>query len=154
MVVENTFNELLVKAGYSLKDVRLLRHQDKSADKDKTPYLLWNNNRPKFEWYQATQSFWNRPRLDAPFWAAFVVDFSGRTIFVGLYRVSNRRPLEKDSLNPHCEGINKAGSCDQYDFQLENAMQKYIGKLVIDWGAGKLAWIQRADKQKKQIVEL
>jgi hypothetical protein len=28
------------------------------------------------------------------------------------------------------------------------------GRLVVDWGKGYLAWVQRADKHEKRVIEL
>jgi hypothetical protein len=55
---------------------------------------------------------------------------------------------------PHMDGVDKAGSCYAYDLTLEPALGDLIGKLIIDWGLGDRAWIQRADRQNKLVVEL
>ena len=52
------------------------------------------------------------------------------------------------------DGLDKAGSCNIYDLAPEPRLTDLIGKMIIEWGAGTRAWIQRADKQNKQIVEL
>jgi len=52
------------------------------------------------------------------------------------------------------DGVDKAGSCHVYDLTLEQQLSDLIGKLLIDWGPGDRAWIQRADQQDKQIIEL
>jgi hypothetical protein len=49
------FNTLLRGAGLSLGDVCLLRHQDNRADRGRTPYKLWRDDRPAFELYQSHQ---------------------------------------------------------------------------------------------------
>ena len=42
------FNSLLENAGIELNNVRLLRHKDQRAEKGRTPYELWRDDRPKF----------------------------------------------------------------------------------------------------------
>jgi hypothetical protein len=46
-----------------------------------------------------------------------------------------------------------AGTCHIYELVLEPRLDNLIGKLYIDWGPGKRAWIQRADRQNKRIIE-
>ena len=148
------FNTILVGAGLNLADVRLLRHKDLSAAKGRTPYELWRDHRSGFDTYQSIQSFVNRSKLQSLYWATFLATPSDKTLFVGLYSVKNRRILEKDTPRPHMDGIDMAGSTDVYDLTLENALEDLIGKLFIDWGPGLRSWIQRPDRQNKQITEL
>jgi hypothetical protein len=148
------FNTILLAADFRLADVRLLRHKDKRAAKGRTPYELWRDDRQRFDLYQATQSLGNRNRLRAPYWASFVGTPSGETLFVGVYGVKNQRLLEQDTSMPHMDSVDVAGSCDVYDLTLEQKLDDLIGKLLIDWGAGDRAWIQRADQQDKRITEL
>jgi hypothetical protein len=57
------FNSLLRDSGLPLSEVRLLRHKDKRAQRGRTPYELWRDNRPQFDFYQSTQGVDNEPRL-------------------------------------------------------------------------------------------
>jgi hypothetical protein len=41
-----------------------------------------------------------------------------------------------------------------YDLQRDEQLADLEGKLFIDWGAGALSWVQRADYQNKPIIEL
>lgn len=147
-------NTILRQAGLPLNDIRLIRHKDKRAKRGFTPYELWRDNRPQFENYQSTQSISNRPKLNAPYWAVFVVNLSDETMFAGLYAVNYRGLLEKDTPMPHMDGIDKAGSCDVYDLKLQDKLQDLIGKIFIDWGPGTLAWVQYAARNDKPITEL
>jgi hypothetical protein len=142
------------EAGLNLADVRLLRHKDKRASKGRTPYELWRDDRQQFDLYQSTQSIENRRKLSARYWASFVVTPGDETMFVGLYGANYRGLLEQDTPMPHAEGIDKAGSCDVYDLELEGSLSELIGRLIVDWGPGGRAWIQRADRQDKRIIEL
>jgi len=149
-----TFNSLLKDADIKLTDVRLLRHKDNRSTKGKTPYELWRYNRPQFDLYQSTQKVTNRSRFKAPYWASFLGTPTGETLFVGIYRAKSRGLLNKDQPKPHMDGIDKAGTCDLYDLTLDEKLAEYIGLLLIEWGPGDRAWVQRADNQNKQITEL
>ncbi len=148
------FNKILREAGLALDDVRLVRHKDNSAVRGRTPYELWRDDRPKFEIYQSHQIINNRKKFSAPYWAVFIVNLQGDTMFAGLYSVKYRGLLDHDCPMPHREGIDVAGTCDQYDLTLQDALSDLIGKLFIDWGPGALAWVQYADRQDKLITEL
>ena len=148
------FNMILRQAGFRLEEVRLLRHKDTRAVKGYTPYELWRDDRPGFDYYQSTQSMKNQTRLEAPFWAAFVGTPADETLFVGIYGVSNRRLLDHDQPWPYGGGIDKAGTCNLYDLVLEQRLDDLIGRLLVEWGKGERSWIQRSDRQDKPIIEL
>lgn len=148
------FNTLLSAAGVNLQDVRLLRHKDTRSARGRTPYELWRDDRPAFNVYQSTQGIANGKRLRASFWAAFVGTPAGETLFVGLYRVKGRKLLDQDTPMPHMNAIDRAGTCHIYDLVLEDNLCDLIGRLVIDWGRAGRAWIQRADRQSKEVMEL
>lgn len=149
-----SLNMIFREAGLKLAEVRLLRHKDKRATKGRSPYELWRDNRQLFDLYQSMQSIDNRGKLSARHWASFVVTPGEETMFVGLYQASYRGLLEQDTPWPHGEGMDKAGSCDVYDLELEDILADFIGRLIVDWGPGGRAWVQRADKQDKKVLEL
>lgn len=148
------FNTILREAGISPKDVRLIRHKDSRAKKGYTPYELWRDDRAYFEKYQSIQDFHNRPKINAPYWAVFIVNFSKEVMFAGLYSVKNRKVLDHDIPSVHLDEIYKARSRDLYELELQDSLSEFIGKLFIDWGQGALAWIQYASRNNKQIVKL
>jgi hypothetical protein len=148
------FNTVLLAADFNLSDVRLLRHKDRRATKGHTPYELWRDSREMFELYQATQSVNNESRLLAPYWASFVGTPNGETLFAGIYAVKNQGLLEEDVPRIHMDGVDEAGSYHFYELTPEPGLGDLIGKLLIDWGPGAKAWIQRADQQDKRIIEL
>jgi hypothetical protein len=149
------FNSLLEQYGVTANTVILLRHQDGSADRGRTPYELWRDDRPAFDVYQRLQGIKNRAKFSqSNFWASFVGTLDGATMFVGMYAAKYMGPLAEDTPNPHNDGINLEGSCDCYDLQLDKRFSDLQGKLFIEWGDGKLAWIQRAGNQNKAVVEL
>lgn len=147
------FNSILQEAGLKLSDVRLVRHKYNRAKKDQTPYDLWIKDRPKFEEYQSLQSIRNRPKFNAPYWAVFVVNSSNETMFTGLYSSIYIGPIKHDTLMVHKDGMYKAGTHDEYKLELESTLKSRIGKVIINWGPGYLAWVQRAEKQNKQIID-
>lgn len=148
------FNSILREAGLSLVDVRLIRHKDNRAERGRTPYELWRDNRQQFELYQSTQNPTNRKKLTAKYWAVFIVNLSDETMFAGVYGVRYRGLLEKDQLKPHMDGFDIAGNSDVYDLTFSETLSDLSGKLFIDWGAGALAWVQYAERNDKPITEL
>ena len=149
------FNSLLKQNALDPANVVLLRHQDTRAARGRTPYELWRDNRPAFESYQSTQSIQNRSKFErAPVWASFVGTPDGATMFVGMYDAKYSGLLAEDTPMPHADGIDRAGSCDLYDLRRNDQLADMEGKLFIEWGEGKLAWVQRADRQNKAIIEL
>lgn len=148
------FNSILREAGFRLEDIRLLRHADSNADRGRSPYDLWMHDRTSFERYQSKQTIENRKKLTAPYWAVFLADSSGKTMFAGLYRAKILGLLETDSPMEQRDGFDLAGSCDVYDLVLQESLSEFIGKLFIDWGKGALAWIQYPERQEKSVTEL
>jgi hypothetical protein len=148
-------NSLLTQYALDPANVILLRHQDQRAERGRTPYELWRDNRPAFESYQSTQRIANRPKFErATVWASFVGTPDSATMFVGMYAAKYNGLLAQDTPWPHADGIDLAGSCDVYDLRLDHRLADMEGKLFIEWGDGKLAWVQRADRQNKAIIEL
>jgi hypothetical protein len=154
-VVPLLFNSLLLQFGIELSGVRLLRHQDQRAEKGRTPYQLWRDDRPAFEAYQSTQSFGNRSRLSpSTYWVSFVVTPMQETLLAGIYHSQYRGPNDVDIAWTHADGIDLAGTCDVYELRLDEQATDLEGRVVIDWGAGTRTWIQRADSQNKVVIEI
>ena len=135
--------------------MRLLRHKDKRATKGRSPYELWRDKRAEFVAYQSTQRIDNRKLFAGPYWATFVVNFRGETLFSGLFRATYRGLLNRDRPSPSVEGgTEKAGTCDLYDLTPDDRLTDLIGRLVIEWGAGALAFAQYAERNNKEVLEL
>ncbi|MBN1911347.1 MAG: GIY-YIG nuclease family protein [Pirellulales bacterium] len=149
-----TFNMILREAGIPLSNVRLLRHKDTRAAKGRTAYELYRDDRRQFEVYQSLQKINNRSKFKAPYWASFVGTPSDETLFVGLYESQYLGLLKEDRHMPHRDGIDKAGTCDEYQLTVDQRFCDLDGRLLIEWGDGKRSWVQRADRQDKQITEL
>jgi len=149
------FNTLLRESGLAPRDVRLVRHKDQRSSPGRSPYELWRDDRDAFDAYQARQTVADRSKFNAPIWASFVADAFDDTMFVGLYRKEDRKPLEEDSPTPHVVGgIDSAGSCDIYALSPDENLKDLAERLIIDWGPGKRAWVQRADFQDKEVLEI
>ena len=149
-----TFGDLLDLAGIARHEVRLLRHQDNRYTGFRSPYVLWRDDRPRFEAYQETQAIGDAGQLRAPYWASFVGVPGKETLFVGLYAASLVGRLAADRPHPVTSGVEEAGTCDFYDLRLLLALEEYAGRLWIDWGKGYRAWIQRGDRVPKPVIEL
>jgi hypothetical protein len=148
-------NSLLRNAGIPIEEVCLVRHQDGRADPGRSPFDLWRNDPPAFEAYQSVQGISQRGRFKgARYWAVFVGTPAGETVFVNLYRASYKGVLRKDMKQPHRSGIDKAGTRDSYDLRIDPRLGEFSGRLLVDWGEGAHAWVQRASRQNKVITEL
>ncbi len=148
------FNSLLRQADIVPASVRLLRHQDGRADKGRSPYELWREDRQVFETYQETQSPENRSRLQADYWASFVGTPAGETLFAGFYRCQYVGLNTVERRWVHTTGVDPVNSCDLYSLTRDPQLDDLAGRLVLDWGAGTRSWIQRADNQDKVVLEL
>ena len=148
------FNTILSQEGIDPTQVRLLRHQDNRSGVLRTPYELWRDNRPGFELYQSHQGLMNRPKFQYPFWASFVATPAGATLFVGLYSAKYVGVGEKDIARPHRNDHDKAGKYDVYKLDPVEAFRDMDGRLYIDWGLGTRAWVQRANKYNKPVLEI
>ena len=151
-----TFSDLLRKGEIDPSEVRLLRHQDASADPGRSPFALWRNDPAAFVEYQSRQNARAEKLLrGARFWAAFVVAPSGDTLFADLFEAFPRGLAEVDCPSVHrASEIDRAGEYFRYELRPVERFAMFSGKLVIDWGRGFLAWIQRADQQAKVVLEL
>ncbi len=146
------FNMLLSAASILPAEVRLLRHQTAGP---RTPYGLWRDDPGNFQLYQSVQRADAENRFNAPYWASFVATPSGETLFVGLYQARRIGEADPDLKNPLNDTLAAAtGKIDQYNCQLRQDLSAYIGRLFINWGAGARSWVQRADRQDKEIVAL
>ena len=149
-----TFNDVLRRAAIDPGEVRLLRHQDASADPGRSPFALWRNDSVAFIEYLARQALRAERLLKARFWAAFVATPGGETLFADLYAASFLGIGTVDCAMVHRAGIDRAGTRIFFELQRMEGFAALSGRLVIEWGRGYLAWIQRADQQEKPILEL
>lgn len=147
-------NTLFEQAGIEPNQVRLLRHQDQRAARGRSPFELWRDDRGAFEFYQSGQAPTNRSKLSGRYWASFIVPPSGETILAGFYACELLGVNQEPRPWPHAEGEDPAGACDVYRLTPAPEIDHFKGRLVIEWGSATRTWIQRADNQNKEIVEL
>src|SRR5690349_8993778 len=114
------FNSILAQAGIAPASVRLLRHQDSRSAKGRTPYELWRDDRPAFEFYQSSQNLGNRSKLCADYWASFVVTPVGETLLAGFYACRYVGVNDVERVLPNTGGSDPAGTCDIYELSLHD----------------------------------
>ncbi len=147
------FNTLFAAANLDPSTIRLVRHRDPTYHR--AIYDDAIRRSPRFEEYQSGQG---NPRViamlrSAKILAAYVVDPRGQTVFVGLWRVLGFRdayiPDPYRALDPAPKGTPVA-----IDLQRMTELDEYSGRIIVDWGGGERAWVQYADRQDKQILEI
>jgi GIY-YIG catalytic domain len=145
-----TFNAVLRYEEIDPKTVQLVRHQDNRSAVQCTPYNLWRLGGGGLELYQRLQK--KRVFNIGGLLASFVATPSEDTLFVGLYRVGSVGIAPNGTIDPVLQ--QERGGHHLYDVQPDSRLSDYIGHLVIDWGKGFRAWVQRAHLRDKQIVEI
>jgi len=149
------FNQFLKDGGLDPTTVRLLRHRPEPAERLRRIRDAAFNLDVTFQRYQERQV---TPQVVEQFRAAtylagFIADaLSKQTVFVGLWkRLGERKTILPDPFYP--EGPIHSGSVD-FETRRVEQFDPYVGRLCIEWGDGTRAWVQRADKRDKRIVEL
>ena len=147
-----TFNQLLRIAGLSPDQVRLVRHTPERAH-HRAVFDAAMKNEKTFREYQERQ---DTAQVVAQFraakhLAAFVVEpTTKQTVFMGVWdQLGERKP----KTDPFSGKPPKATSV-AFSTRLREELDTYRGRLVIAWGDGERAWVQRADSQDKQIIEI
>ncbi len=156
------FNMLLEDEGIDPAEVRLLRHQTTRIP-GRTPFTLWRDDPAAFERYQSTQAPAprQRARFHSRYWASFVAPPGRETLFAGLYEVERLGRVPPGTIDPlslrEVGAGTDRGAYDQYACRRLPELSEYIGRLFVHWGdapGAARAWVQRADRQEKEIVEL
>ena len=149
------FNTILNAAGIDPRGVRLLRHQDRRADPDRTPYRLWRERPDDFVTYQSRQSRSKERTLgNAQFWAVFVRTPAGETMLAGFYSVGPSRPGDPLAPSISVQGTVEGENYVVFHLEQSDLLDEYVGRLLIKWGSGALAWVQYAHKHDKVVLEL
>jgi len=141
--------DILKLAGFdSSLRTRLVRHQDHRYAVDELRRRGW------LELYQSYQS---NPRFHK---VEQIVCFYGlpgtRAGFYGVYMVHEHHPASEGSILPECEfsKIWHDRSHFFYDLERDRRFDELRDRIIIDWGAGALAWVQRlANKPVLEILE-
>ncbi|QPF86957.1 GIY-YIG nuclease family protein [Bradyrhizobium genosp. L] len=144
------FNLILSECKLDPKSVQLVRHQDRGPSGG-TPYSLLREDRSQFEFYQMIQG---REIFRREFIASFVVTPSRETLFVDLFRVGELRSSSEAIICPIKLKSYDAGKLFVYDLTLDDRMSDFSKRLVLNWGEGYRSWVQRAEKQNKDVIEI
>lgn len=148
-----TFNQLLQRGGLDPRDVRLVRHRDPDRAKHRFLAKAAIDRDPRFHKYQefqGTEQVIEAFRA-AKHLAAFIAEpGTKQTLFVGVWDRLGERAVP--ATDPY--GSQRRPGTVVFETQLREEFDDYRGRLVIDWGDGTRAWVQRADKQDKAILEL
>jgi hypothetical protein len=154
MGVVLTFNQILQAGGLVPEAVRLLRHRDSKPRIHRALYDAAMKGDPKFALYQERQG---SPQViehfrHATYLAGFVAEpMTQATVFVGIWQRLEERTERKD--NPF-EPDPPTSRAVEFNTRRLEAFDDYSGRLVIEWGDGTRAWVQRADNQDKRILEI
>lgn len=145
---------MLTAAGFDTAKTRLVRHcHERKYQRSLYHDAIHRNAR--FEQYQAGQS--NRQVIkqmcSAEVLASFVVDPGGATVFVGLWRVKGSQKEHLPDPYRNLPERPKDGSTI-IDLERMVALDDYCGRIIVDWGDGARAWVQYADRNDKQILEI
>jgi hypothetical protein len=104
----------------------------------------------RLELYQRIQG---KDRFKGADWIiAFVATPLDETLFVGSYRLSGVDRVPPGTTDPVRR--HDVTGLLFYDLKLEHALREYAGRIIIDWGTGFRAWVQRPDRQDKPILEI
>ena len=109
-----------------------------------TPYILWRDHRADFEMYQSLQGTMCFEKAD--YIASFVVPPTGETLFAGLYKIESVAPAAQTQSIRFL--LKPSNGCYLYALFKSELLHDYIGRLAINWGAGYIAWHQRAEAEK------
>lgn len=148
------FNQLIATAGLDPKSVRLLRHRDSNAKIHRALYDAGVSGDARFAQYQERQG---TPQViehfrAASYLAGFVAEpLSQSTVFVGIWARLDERAERKG--NPFAADPPTSAAIE-FNTQRVELFDEYCGRLVVEWGEGTRAWVQRADNQDKRIIEV
>jgi hypothetical protein len=147
-----TFNQLLQRGGLDPANVRLVRHKP-GHDHHRAVFDAAMKRDPRFREYQERQG---TEQVITQFRAAeqlagFVVDpTTKQTVFMGVWdQLGERAP----TIDPFTQAPVKPTTV-AFTTRVRDEFDLYRGRLIIDWGEGERAWVQRADNQDKHIIEI
>jgi hypothetical protein len=139
--------DILKLAGFDpTVSTKLVRHQDRRYP---VPELR------RHGWLELYQSYQSKPRFHA---AKQIVSFYGlhgtRAGFYGVYKVLGCRPAAEGSTIASCDWslVWKRESKFFYDLQHDPRFEEFRDRLIIDWGRGALAWVQKLEN--KPVLEI
>lgn len=146
-----TFNNILHDEGVDARRVYMIRHKDSRHSDRPSIYSLWTGADGAFELYQR---IWTKKRFKSgDLLASFVVTPRGNTLFVGLYRINGHRQAKRGEAKDPTSQKDAEGKY-LYDIRLDQRLASYRGHLTVDWGKGFIAYVQRAARNDKAVLEI
>lgn len=151
-----TFNQLLKTAGLDATEVRLARHSGQTPMQQRQIRDAAVGLKVDFQRYQERQR--NKSVIEqfrvAHYIAGFVAEpLTKATVFVGIWkRLGERAKLVGDPIS--LDASAETPGIVEFETDRLPAFDPYVGRLVVEWGDGARAWVQRADNQDKNIIEL
>jgi GIY-YIG catalytic domain len=153
-----SFNDLVRKGGYDLRNVRFLRHQEATAQKGRTLYELWRDDKAEFDRYGALHRTQAHNSLqNANYWATFVGLPSVEALFTGFYKAEYLGLSTVEYVSPTTGEISPAGSLHQYQIERLPFLADFEGRIVIKWGdsvQSARTYFQLASGKEKPILEI
>jgi len=148
-----TLNELLKNRNFEYsKDTILVRHKDSRINM----FDLIDQN--LFEYYQGSQS---KTSFDnAKFMIVFIGLESTMSLFYNIYRINGSRDFEREIFpeiykNMFPEWDKNEKIAKWYDLEPLSGFEDLKQRVIIDWGKGTLAWVQKYnEKNTKEIIEI
>lgn len=145
--------DMIQISGLPLDDVLAIRHTFKKETAD-----VWDKyDRSNFEEYQSIQpsgDFFKNKR----YVLAFIADGKTYSRFVGCYEIIKQYPASQAKRLkgfPHSDFYDRPGHV-YFEMILSDYMKDLIDRLVIDWGAGTIGYVQYSKEalEKKQVVSI
>jgi hypothetical protein len=136
-------NTVLRQFGVDPSTVLLIRHTQ--STRFSNPYDVWKAGGLPFNRFLENRGNQDRNKLTSrPIWVHFVKDPDGTTLFICVV---------KSSYLGHSI-IDDPARYDLYQVTHLSDFSDLEGRLVIDWGGAPVIWMQNADKQDKDVVEV
>ena len=143
--------DILKLAGFDQKvPTKLVRHQDRR-------YPVTELRR--HDWLELYQSYQSKPKFHG---AQQIVSFYGlpgtRAGFYGVYRIlghKGHQPLDEPMLAA-CEWSKEWNRDAKYFYELrrDSRFDDLRDRIIIDWGPGTLAWVQKLDDNDKAVLQI
>jgi len=147
------FKDLLVKQGFPLDKVMIMRHRPREPELRRELPWLAADQPELFNAYQQAQSPQAEKALaKADFVASFIAMEGDQAVFVGLYRRRGWRPVTPEQFwaipeisqlkkHYHMRGpAENRKSLLWFDLELLDFYGKWKGRLVVQWPPGRLWW--------------
>lgn len=145
----------LIKPGFDLSKVKLVRHIDNSLDFKE---LIKKDLLEEYQNAQGKKIFHDCSHI-----ISFVADGGSRSIFYGVYEIINKPEHPKDFRSNCSEELgaiifkdNKTSTEQVYFYEMkrDDAFEELSQRLVIDWGEAAISWHQWANNKDKNIIEV